>query len=76
MVSSEGLEALVPFTNGCKVAEGASEGRLGGSLVAEGREGSEEGRPMKKAEISRDCNAAAKILRKWTGEPGHLMHFV
>ena len=28
MVSSERLEAVIPFTNGCKVAEGASNSGL------------------------------------------------
>lgn len=49
------------------------EGRWGGSFAAEGREGSEEGRPMKKSNFSRDCEAVAKQSRKRMGESRHLM---
>lgn len=73
---SSAAESCMRELVGGKCESISAEGRLEfGSLAAEGREGSEEGRPMGRLENSRYCKAVAKRSGKWTGEPGHLMLF-
>lgn len=65
---SSAAESCMRELVGGKCESISAEGRLEfGSLAAEGREGSEEGRPMRRLENSRYCKAVAKKVREMDG---------